>query len=125
VTDTERTAREILDQLQDCIAVKDVGRLELLMDDDVALFGTASANLDRTGTMAYLRRVVAQEGVIRWQWEHVKPLVSEPGLLGFAAVGTVGVDDGERQPFRMTCVAVADNGHWRLRHVHGSVPEVE
>jgi SnoaL-like domain len=125
VTDAERTAREVLAQLQDCVDAKDVGQLGQLMDDDVALVGTASANLDRTRTMAYLHRVVAQEGAIRWEWDQVRPLVSEPGLLCFAAVGTVGLDDGERQPFRLTCVAVDDQGSWRLRHFHGSVPEAE
>ena len=125
VNAAERTAREVLAELQDCVAAKDLGGLGQLMDDDVALFGTASANLDRDHTMAYLRRVLAQQGVIRWEWDRIRSLVSEPDFLCFAAVGTVGLEGDDRQPFRLTCVAVADEGRWRLRHFHGSVPEAE
>lgn len=97
----------------------------------VVQFGTAAANLDRAQTMAYLELVVVQEGTIRWEWEHVLPLLDKPDLLVFAVIGTVGFDDGQGRPvggrddFRLTCVAVAQDGRWRLRHFHGSVPQTD
>ena len=70
-----------------------------------------------------------QEGTLRWGWDQVVPVLNEPGVLAFAVVGTVGFEDaqgqsvGERDAFRLTCVAVLRNGQWRLRHFHGSVPQ--
>jgi uncharacterized protein (TIGR02246 family) len=129
MTDQEQTARRILAQLQDAVAANDLDELAELLDDDVVLFGTAAANLDRAQTTAYLARVVSQDGTIRWEWEHVLPLLGKSDALVFAAIGTVGLDDaqgrpiGKRDTFRLTCVAVAYDNHWRLRHFHGSVPE--
>ena len=129
MTDGEEAARGILDELQDAITARDLDRLARLFDDDVALFGTAAANVDRAATLAYLARVVDQDATIRWGWEQVVPLVSQRDVLAFAVVGSVGLDAvdgnplGERQPFRLTCVAVADGERWRLRHFHGSIPE--
>jgi uncharacterized protein (TIGR02246 family) len=129
MTDPETTAGGILRELQDAIAAKDLDWLARLFADDVVVFGTAAESFDRSQTMAYLARVVAQEGTIRWEWNRVAPLVSVPGLLSFAVVGTVGFDDevrksdGDRYAFRLTCVAVEEGGRWRLRHFHGSVPQ--
>jgi uncharacterized protein (TIGR02246 family) len=128
VTDHEQSARRILDQLQDAIAAKDLARLAELLDNDVVLFGTAAANVGRVATADYLARVVGQDGTIRWEWEQVLPLLDAPDLLVFAATGTVGLDDdqgrptGARDVIRLTCVAVAQEGQWRLRHFHGSIP---
>jgi uncharacterized protein (TIGR02246 family) len=129
VTDHEQSARRILDQLQDAVAAKDLGRLAELFDDDVVLFGTAAENLGSLATAAYLARVVGQRGTIRWEWNQVLPLLHKPEVLVFAAMGTVGLDDaqgrptGTRDAIRLTCVAVAQDGRWRLRHFHGSLPE--
>jgi uncharacterized protein (TIGR02246 family) len=129
MTDQEQTARRILGQLQDAVVANDLDELTKLFDDDVVLFGTAAANLDSAQTAAYLARVVSQNGTIRWEWEQVLPLLDRSDILVFAAIGTVGLDDaqgrsiGKRDTFRLTCVAVAQDNHWRLRHFHGSVPE--
>lgn len=129
MTDQEQTARRILGQLQDAVAANDLDELTELFDDDVVLFGTAAANLDSAQTAAYLARVMSQNGTIRWEWDQVLPLFDASDLLVFAAIGTVGLDDaqghsiGKRDAFRLTCVAVAQDNHWRLRHFHGSVPE--
>jgi hypothetical protein len=125
VTDAVSTARAILDELQECFADKDLDRLGRLLDDETVLFGTVAANLDRAQTMAYVGPLVEQEATIQWGWDTVVPLISEPDLLCFAVVGSVGLDGGERSEFRLTCVAVQDQGRWRLRHFHGSVPEAE
>jgi uncharacterized protein (TIGR02246 family) len=127
--DEEQTARRVLAQLQDAVAAKDLSKLAELFDDDVVLFGTAAANLDRVQTVDYLARVAGQGGTIRWEWGQVLPLFNRSEVLVFAAIGTVRLDDaqgrsiGEREPFRLTCVAVTQDGRWRLRHFHGSVPE--
>jgi len=131
MTNAETRVRSILGQLQDAVSAKDLVALSSLFDDDVVLFGTVAANMNRHETISYLARVVAQEGTIRWTWETVVPLVDEPGLLVFAVVGTVGtVDstgrpDGQRGGFRLTGVAVERDAVWRLSHFHGSVPEPE
>jgi uncharacterized protein (TIGR02246 family) len=125
---SEATIHSILNELQEGIAAKDLDALAALLDDDIVLFGTSAANVDRHEAMAYLAGVVAQEGTVRWTWDRVLPLAVETQLLVFAVVGTVGFDDadgrphGQRHPFRLTVVAVHRDGRWRLRHFHGSVP---
>lgn len=125
----EQTARGILNELQEAVAAKNLDRLARLFAADVVLFGTAAANLDRDETIAYLARIVAQDGIIKWQWDRVAILVSAPALLCFAVLGTVGFEEAagtpgaDRDVFRLTCVAVEQGGRWRLRHFHGSVPQ--
>jgi uncharacterized protein (TIGR02246 family) len=122
----EAVARELLTALQDAVAAKDLDKVSSIFDDDVAVFGTGSANLDRAESIAYLTQVLAQDGVIRWDWVRVRPLVSTDDVLCFAVVGTVGLDgwaEADRDDFRLTCVAVKDKERWRLRHFHGSVPQ--
>jgi uncharacterized protein (TIGR02246 family) len=131
MTSAETRVRSILGQLQDAVSAQDLAALSSLFDDDIVLFGTAAANMDRHETISYLARVVAQEGTIQWTWDTVVPLVDEPELLVFAVVGTVAmVDstgrlDGQRDGFRLTGVAVERDSGWRLSHFHGSVPEKE
>ena len=127
--DGDTLAHRLLGELQEAVTAKDLDRLLDLFCDDPVLFGTAAANLDRQQTTDYLERVVAQDGFIRWDFEDVVTLVSAPGFVSFAAVGTVGFDDetgratGPRDGFRLTCVAVEERDGWRLRHFHGSVPQ--
>jgi ketosteroid isomerase-like protein len=129
MSDPEQVARGLLGALQEAFAAHDLAAVTRLFDDEVVLFGTAAANLDRTQTDAYVARVIAQEGILRWGWDQVVPVLDEPGVLAFAVVGTVGFEDaqgqpvGERDAFRLTCVAVLRQGQWRLRHFHGSVPQ--
>src|SRR3954467_9411168 len=93
VSDSEIAARDLLAELQDAVAAKDVDRAAEVFDDDVAIFGTGSANLDREQSFAYLRNVFAQDAAIRWEWTQVRPLVDDGAVLCFAVVGTVGFDD--------------------------------
>ena len=128
-TDGDTIAHRLLEELQEAVTAKDVDRLLALFSDDPVLFGTTAANLDRQQTRRYLEMVVDQDGFIRWDFQDVVTLVSSPGLVSFAAVGTVGFDDatgratGRRDAFRLTCVAVEEGDRWRLRHFHGSVPQ--
>jgi uncharacterized protein (TIGR02246 family) len=124
-------AHQLLSELQGAVAAKSLDRMTALFTDDVVLFGTVAANVDREQTLAYVQAVLAQEGTIRWEFEQVLPVVHTPDVLAFACVGSVGFDDeaghpdGDRQPFRLSCVAVEEDGRWRLSHFHGSVPEAE
>lgn len=128
-TAAEKIARDILDALQDAFTRHDLPAVTRLLDDEVVLFGTAAANLDQTQTVAYVARVMGQEGTLRWEWDQVVPVLDGPGVLAFAVVGSVGFEEadgqrvGERDDFRLTCVAVLRGGHWRLRHFHGSIPQ--
>jgi ketosteroid isomerase-like protein len=129
MSDAELRIRSILDQLQDAVGAKDLDALSAIFNDDIVLFGTAAANMNRHETTSYLAQVIAQAGTIRWEWDTVVPLVDELGLLVFAVVGTVGLEDsagrpdGQRDAFRLTGVAVQHGAHWRLSHFHGSVPQ--
>jgi len=134
MTDPETTARQLLDEIQDATAAKDADRLAALFADDVVLFGTAAANIGRHESIAYLHRVLAQDGRIRWHWKQVEPLLTEPGIICFAVVGSVGFEfddrptdevDGDRDAFRLTILAVQEQGRWRVRHFHGSVPQAD
>jgi hypothetical protein len=68
---------------------------------------------------------------VRWTWDRVAVVLSAPGLLSFAAAGTIAFHDetgerhGEPERFRLTCLAVEDHGRWRFRHFHGSAPKAE
>jgi uncharacterized protein (TIGR02246 family) len=124
--EAETVARRLLTELQDAVSARELEALSALFDEEATLFGTGSENLDREQTLAYLRQVVAQPGTIQWEWAHVQSLVADDNVCCFAVVGTVGMNDWspeQRQPFRLTCVAVRDGARWRLRHFHGSVPQ--
>lgn len=128
MSDAELRIRSILDEMQDAVGAKDLDALSSVFGDDIVLFGTAAANMNRHETTSYLAQVIAQDSTIRWEWDTVVPLVDQSGLLVFAVVGTVGLEDsdgrpdGQREVFRLTGVAVQHNAHWRLSHFHGSVP---
>ncbi len=129
MTAVEADIRSILARLQDAVAAKDLHALSALLDQEVVLFGTAVANLDRSESTAYLSRVIEAVDIIRWEWDDVVPLVVEPGLLAFAALGSVGSENsdgrpvGRRDAFRLSIIAVDRGDGWRLRHFHGSVPQ--
>jgi uncharacterized protein (TIGR02246 family) len=131
MTDAETTARQLLDEIQEATAAKDADRLAALFADDVVLFGTAAANIGRHEAITYVHRVLSQDRTIRWHWRVVEPLLSEPEVICFAVVGSVGFEfadgrpDGGRDSFRLTILAVQEAGRWRVRHFHGSVPQVE
>jgi uncharacterized protein (TIGR02246 family) len=123
----ENVARGILDRLQNAFGRKDPAEIAALFDDQLVVIGTAAENLDRTQSDEYVARVFSQPGTVRWGWDQVVPVLSEPDVVVFVVVGTVGFEDaqgqvGERDAFRLTCVAVARDGNWRLRHFHGSIP---
>ena len=126
--DPQHVARGILERLQNAFVSKDPVAVAELFDDQLVIFGTAAENLDRTQSDEYVARVFSQPGTVRWGWDQVVPVLSEPDVVVFVVVGTVGFQDaqgqpaGERDAFRLTCVAVARHGNWRLRHFHGSIP---
>jgi hypothetical protein len=129
MTDSEQLARGILDRMQNAFVSKDPLEVAALFDDELVVFGTAAENLDRAQSLDYVARVLSQDGTVRWGWDEVVPVLNEPDVVVFAVVGTVGFEDaqgqpdGERDVFRLTCVAVPRDGNWVLRHFHGSIPE--
>jgi hypothetical protein len=129
MTDADQVARGILSQLQLGFVAHDLAVVMDLLDDEVVVFGAGGQGLDAEQSKDYVSRMLAQDGVVRWGWDQVLPVLAEPTVLVFAVVGTVGFDNaqgravGERSSFRLTCIAVLRDGRWRLRHFHGSVPQ--
>lgn len=127
-TDPRAVAQQLLDALQEAVRAKDHAATLALLTDDVALLGTAAANLDQDAVSAYLQAVFEQAGYVHWEWETVSVVDVRPGAITFVALGSVGLDEGAddyvRDSMRLTCLAVEDAGRWRLRLFHGSVPAV-
>jgi SnoaL-like domain len=124
--DDEELARRLLAELQQAVTLKRLDRVLQVFDTDLVVFGTAVANLDSEHSVAYLERVLDQPSPIRWEWDVVRPVARDEQVFCFAAIGSVGFagdPDDDREPFRLTCVAVSDGSRWRLRHFHGSVPQ--
>ena len=126
--DPERTARTVLAELEERLATHDIDRIAGFFTDDVVLIGDAEENFDRDATVAYLGVMADMTPTVRWDWDRVAVVLNTPGLLSFAAAGTMGFYDpdgqllGDREPFRVTCLAVEGPDGWRLRHFRGSAP---
>ncbi|QWZ09813.1 SgcJ/EcaC family oxidoreductase [Nocardioides panacis] len=118
--------RRILVELQDAVRAKDRDRTLELFTQDAALLGTGAVSFGREAVSGYLELVFGQRGFVRWVWDTVSVLDVRPGAVTFAALGTVSLegdpDSAAEDPIRLTCLAVEEDGHWRLRVFHGSVP---
>jgi uncharacterized protein (TIGR02246 family) len=129
--DPERSVRRLLEELEERLATHDLSHMADFFTDDVVLIGDAEENFDRETTVAYLRLMANMTSTVRWEWGRVAVVLNAPGLLCFAAAGSMGFHDpagqllGDREPFRVTCLAVEEQGHWRLKHFHGSRPRDE
>ena len=128
IEDPERSARSVLAELEERLATHDLDRIVSFFTDDIVLIGDAVENFDRDATVAYLAAMADRPRTVRWEWNHVAVVLNAPGLLSFAAAGTIGLYDpagqllGHREPFRVTCLAVEEPSGWRLKHFHGSAP---
>ena len=129
--DPEQKARGILAELEERLATHDLERMADYFTDDVVLIGDSEENFDRDATVAYLRLMAEMEPTVRWNWDRVAVQLTTPESLSFAATGTMAFHDtsgevlGDPEPFRVTCIAVEDEGTWRLRHFHGSAPRAD
>jgi uncharacterized protein (TIGR02246 family) len=123
---TELDARAILDELQRRMDTRDLDVLVELFTEDALLIGTAAYNAGREAVRAYLARVLDQPGRIVWDYDRVDVYHRAPGELGVSGLGSVGFADeaaADRDPFRLTVLAVETDAGWRLRMFHGSVPQ--
>jgi uncharacterized protein (TIGR02246 family) len=129
--DPERSARAVLAELEERLATHDLDQIVDFFTEDVVLIGDAQENFDRDTTVAYLRLMADMTPTVRWEWNRVAVVLNEPGVLSFSAAGLIGFHDsagqllGDREPFRVTCLAVQQQGGWRLKHFHGSRPSSE
>jgi uncharacterized protein (TIGR02246 family) len=127
--DPERTARRVLAELEERLATHDLDQMAAFFSDDVVLIGDADECFDREATVAYLGLMADMTPTVRWEWDRIAVVLDAPGLLSFAAAGTMGFYDpagqllGDRERFRVTCLAVQEQGAWRLKHFHGSAPQ--
>lgn len=129
MTDDESAARTILSDLEEGLATHDLDRMVDLFTDDAVLIGDGTENWDHAALVAYLSIMADMRYTVRWEWDHVAVVMSAPGVLAFAAAGTMRFHDesghlyGEPEPFRVTSLAVQERGRWRWRHFHGSEPK--
>jgi len=124
-------ARDLLAELEERLASKDLGPITDLFAEDVVLIGDEDEHFDRASTVAYLGLMAEMVPTVRWHWDRVAVTWSSPDVLSFAAAGTIWFDDEaghrmrEPEPFRVTCVAAYDGDRWRWRHFHGSRPAAD
>lgn len=118
-------ARSFLDRLEAAIAARDLASLRELCTEDVALFGTARVNFGTEEATDYLRLVIEQN-TIRWFLDRWSVLHHDEEHLLVAAAGRVQSNDGaeaEDLDFRLSLWLVQQQGQWRMKHFHGSIPE--
>ena len=124
----EQTARGVLAELEERLATHDLERMADFFTDDVVLIGDAVENFTRDTTVSYLGLMADMAPTVRWNWDRVVVVLDEPGVLVFAAAGSMEFHDAgaqplsEPEPFRLTCLAVEEDAGWRLKHFHGSRP---
>jgi uncharacterized protein (TIGR02246 family) len=129
--DPERSALSVLAELEERLATHDLAQIVDFFTEDVVLIGDAEENFDRDATVAYLSLMANMTPTVRWEWDRVAVVLDAPQLMSFAAAGSMGFYDpagqllGDRVPFRVTCLAVQEQGGWRLKHFHGSRPRSE
>ncbi len=126
---SEQSARGVLAELESCLATHDLDQMVDFFTEDVAFIGDAEDAFGRDAIRAYLRVMADMEPTVHWEWDRVVVVLDAPGVLSFAAVGSIVFYDpagqplGEGAPFRVTCLAVQEQDVWRLRHFHGSRPQ--
>jgi uncharacterized protein (TIGR02246 family) len=126
---SEQSARGVLAELESCLATHDLDQMVGFFTEDAVLLGDAEEAFGGDAVRAYLRVMADMEPTVRWQWDRVVVVLDAPGVLSFAAVGSIVFNDpagqplGEEAPFRVTCLAVQEQNVWRLRHFHGSRPQ--
>jgi uncharacterized protein (TIGR02246 family) len=124
--DPERSARSVLAELEERLATHDLAQFVDFFTEDVVLIGDDEEYFDRDATVAYLSVMADMTPTVRWEWDRVAVVLDAPELMSFAAAGSMGFYDpagqllGDRAPFRVTCLAVQEQGRWRLKHFHGS-----
>jgi uncharacterized protein (TIGR02246 family) len=123
------SARGLLAELESCLATHDLDRMVDFFTEDVVLVGDAEEAFGADAIRDYLRGMADMEPTVHWEWDRVAVVLDDPGVLCFAAVGSITFNDtagqplGEGAPFRVTCLAVQEHGVWRLKHFHGSRPK--
>ncbi|MBM9461683.1 nuclear transport factor 2 family protein [Nocardioides sp. zg-536] len=124
VADGFAEARAFLDRFEVGIAARDMTALRTMCTDDVVIFGASRANFGPDEASDYLQRVV-DANTIRWHLDrHAVVDASDTHLL-VATEGQVESDDGtgpHRFDFRLTLWLVREDGEWKLKHFHGSLP---
>lgn len=124
-----QSARGVLAELESCLATHDLDQMVDFFTEDVVLVGDTEEAYGRDTVRAYLRGMADMAPSVHWEWDRVAVVLDAPGLLSFAAVGSIAFHDsageplGEPAPFRVTCLAVREQHVWRLRHFHGSRPQ--
>jgi uncharacterized protein (TIGR02246 family) len=126
--DPSATAREILADLETRLATKDPIVITEQWADDAVLIGDDANNFTRDEVAGYLRAMAEMAPTVRWSWDQVAAIECAPNVLAISAAGSLSFYDPSGQPlapeapFRLSCVAVHEDGSWRLKQFHGSQP---
>jgi uncharacterized protein (TIGR02246 family) len=122
-TDPLTTVRDILGQIQAAADARDLDSASALFADDAVLMGSAATSIGAEAIRDYLGLVFDQPGTIRWEWEDVRVVHNDRGVVTAVGTGQVGFsDDPERDPFRLTLLLVEKAQGWAIQHFHGSIP---
>lgn len=121
----ESRAREVFALLQSTVNQWQVDPVADLATDDATWIGVASYSRGREEFREYTRQVFDLNDSLQWDLETYDVFLDSADELGFSAQGAiVGTRDGveQRLPFRVSVVAEKQDGAWKFRHFHGSVP---
>jgi len=84
---SEQSARDVLAELERCLATHDLGQMVEFCTEDVVLLGDAEEAFGRDAMRAHLRVMADMEPTVHWQWNRVVVVLDVPGVLSFALRG--------------------------------------
>ena len=124
-SDPVTTVRDILGQIQAAADARDLEAASGMFTDDAVMMAAVATSVGRAAIRGYLAMVFEESGTIQWDWEDLRVLHNDAGVLTAIGTGQVGYsDEPGRDPFRLTLVLVESPQGWAIQHFHGSIPAV-
>jgi ketosteroid isomerase-like protein len=90
---SEQSARDVLAAMESCLATHDLDHMVEFFTEDAVLLGDAEEAFGRDALRGYLRGMADMEPTVHWQWDRVVVVLDAPGVLSFAAVGSIVFND--------------------------------
>ena len=76
---SEQSARDVLAELESCLATHDLDQMVEFFTEDVVLLGDAEEAFGRDAVRAYLHVMADMEPTVHWQWNRVEVVLDAPG----------------------------------------------